>query len=72
VLRRFNSQQLISKDLSENLEAYFQYRWKHDVNQAIKSRDEVELLEQLPKNVQHDIYRKFLFTSLVKVYACAI
>jgi len=53
VLQRFNEEEPILADLSEKIEEYFSYRWANNKNQAIECLSEVELLEQLPANVQH-------------------
>ena len=61
VMRKFNSNQSLPQKTVAKFEAYFQYRWKHDRQLAISQRPDIELLEQLPKTVQTDIYMEFLF-----------
>ena len=54
------------------MKMYFQYRWEKDKNLANSTREDKELLEQLPISVQHDIYLDFLFKSLMFVYKTAL
>ena len=40
---------------------HFDNKWKTDRNQATDEPDEIELLGQLPVNVQNKIFLEFLF-----------
>ena len=50
------------------MEAYFQYKWKHDRNLAISTEDDFRLFEQLPGRVQTEIYVAFLFRHFTETY----
>lgn len=60
VLSKMNNREIkaqIKKDISE----YFEYKWTKDRNLAISKEEDLELLAQLPHEVQENIYTKFLF-----------
>jgi hypothetical protein len=47
--------------MKERIEEYFDYRWENDHNQAISEPEDVALLEQLPSEIQCNIYKDFMF-----------
>jgi len=44
---------------------FFEYKWRNDRNQAITRMEELNLLTQLPDDIQSEIYAKFLFKSFL-------
>ena len=50
------------------MEAFFAYRWQKDKNIAISTAEDQELLEQLPKLIQKQIYTEFLFKDFVRAF----
>jgi hypothetical protein len=63
MLVHFNKEKAIEFKLKREIEEHFDYRWKHDRNQAITSDEDVSHFEQLPDGVQDKLYREFLFIS---------
>jgi hypothetical protein len=56
VLKHFNSNEEMDYDFKLQIEEFFAYRWGNDKNQAFQEDMEQDLLEQLPKEVQNDIF----------------
>ena len=38
--------------LKERIEAFFDYKWEHDKNQAFKDKVDMDMFSQLPPEVQ--------------------
>mmetsp|Transcript_2219 Transcript_2219/g.3336 ORF Transcript_2219/g.3336 Transcript_2219/m.3336 type:complete len:160 (-) Transcript_2219:2317-2796(-) len=51
VLKKFNLNEEMAPGRAAALERYFKYRWSNDHNHALKTREDLELFEQLPKKV---------------------
>ena len=64
-MARFNGNKSINQKLMKEIEAFFDYKWKNDKNQAIDDDEEIALLEQLPINVQDTLYSSFLFNDFL-------
>lgn len=65
MIKRFNGDVPLRLDLKQEIEEYFSYRWEYDRNQAIDDKEEQDMLEQLPSEVQNRIYNEFLFQKFV-------
>jgi hypothetical protein len=63
LLRRFNDNVPIKVQLKEQIEKHFDYKWKKDKNQSVDDDEEVEMLNQLPDEVQNRIFCEFLFSE---------
>ena len=63
--KKLNGDQPLPKDLVQNMEEYFQFRWKYDRNLAVSADIDLKLLDQLPGRVQTELYVDYLFKSFV-------
>jgi hypothetical protein len=54
--------------MKNQIEEFFDHKWQHDKNLAIMHPDDQDLLEQLPNEIQLQIYRDFLFRSFLKSF----
>ena len=52
LIKNFNSGNNLKKKIVKDIENYFEYRWQNDKNQAIRLEEDVEILNQMPINVQ--------------------
>lgn len=68
MMKHFNGNVDTKLELKRQIEEYFDYRWKHDKNQAIDDEEEQKILEQLPDNVQNDIFARFLFQNFMMLF----
>ena len=68
VLRRFNGNQQIDKNIRAEIEQFLEYSWNHDPTQALKSDADVKLLSELPQSVRLKIYTDFLFDEFLKQF----
>jgi len=50
------------------IEAFFDYKWNNDKNQAIDDDEEIALLEQMPIVVQDHLYSGFLFNDFLQKF----
>ena len=60
MMARFNNGKKVDTNLKNKIEAYFEYRWKHDKNQAVDEEDEKSMLYQMPFEVQNKLFSGFL------------
>lgn len=67
-LGKFNKDVPIEKESKEKIEKYFEYRWKHYKNVAISTKEDEELLEQLPMVVRTEIYTNYLYKDFMRTY----
>ena len=51
LLAHFNKNRPLDQDLSDRLEQYFEYYWKHDKNYACKNEMDIHFMEELPDHV---------------------
>ena len=61
MLAHFNKNRPLPKQMIAELETYFEYFWQNDRNYAIKSEEDQRFMDELPNNIQTDIYKDFLF-----------
>jgi hypothetical protein len=47
--------------MKNNIEAYFDYRWKNDHNQAVSEENDERMFNTLPVETQEQLYINFLF-----------
>ena len=69
VLQRFNGNQPLQKEIRSDIETYFEFRWQNDKTQALQTRADQELFEQLPHSVRYRIYSEFLFDEFLLIFA---
>ncbi len=55
LLARFNKGRALPKDMTRQIEAYFDYYWKYDKNYAIKSQDDKRFMSELPEHIQINV-----------------
>jgi len=58
----------LPRKIQNQVENYFEYRWAHNKNNAVSCQQDIDLLEQLPIEVQKKIFCDFLFRDLVAHY----
>jgi len=66
LIKRFNSSRSVSIELKQKIEEYFDYRWVNDRNQAVSTEEDLKLFQELPSQVQRNIYSHFLFKNFIK------
>lgn len=52
LIKRFNNDRDINRDLMLRIEDFFEYKWEEDVNLAIITDDDFSLLNQLQYDIQ--------------------
>jgi len=67
-MEKFNGDRPLKKELLEEFEDYFHHRWMRHRNNAISTQEDHDLLVQLPRKVQIQIYSEFLFKDFVLTY----
>lgn len=55
--------------LKERIEAFFDYKWEHDKNQAFREEEDLQLFQQLPPDVQVQMYNQYLFVGFLKAFS---
>ena len=65
IFRRFNAQKPLPIEIMRKIEQFFAYKWTHDRNNAMKSDEDIAILSEIPEDVQHLIFNKFLFTDFL-------
>jgi len=50
------------------IENFFDFRWKNDVNLAISSEEDIKLLSELPDEVIIKILRTYLFSRFLESF----
>ena len=68
MLKHFNGDQPINTNLQKSIEEFFDYKWNKDRNQAMDDDQEQALLEQLPIEVQNNIFCKFLYFDFISIF----
>lgn len=61
ILEHFNSGQKLNHQFYRHLEVYFDYRWSFDKSAAVKQKEDIDLLSQMPSEVQIELYSNFLY-----------
>lgn len=67
-IEKFNGNLRLSSHIYTDFEDYFQYRWEKNRNHAICTQSDEDLLDQLPKSVQIQIYTEYLFKDFAQLY----
>lgn len=68
LLKNFNNNKPLPPDVIAKFEAYFEYFWRNDKNYAIQTEDDMKLLDELPYNIQANIYKDFLFEDFLEQF----
>lgn len=68
-IKRFNNMESIDIQLKERIEAFFDYKWEHDKNQAFKDEHEILMFTQLPPEVQVQMYNQYLFQTFLTAFS---
>lgn len=68
LIKQFNKGQNIDYTLQFQIEDFFDYRWVNDRNQAISTQDDIDLISQLPLEIQRKIYSDFLFKNFLQSF----
>ena len=66
LIKRFNYGRPVTVDLKEKIEHYFTYRWLNDKNIGISSEADIKIFDELPTNVQQQLYSEFLFKIFIR------
>ena len=72
IIKKFNENEPLPAKQVEEIEQYFSYRWANDKNFAIHTKAEFDLLDQLPEQVQYDIYLDFFFKQSIQIYMASL
>jgi hypothetical protein len=64
-LKKFNHNKDIKLEFAEEIEDFFQFKWKFDRNQAIIEDQDRKMLAELPDFVQVKIYTSYLFKKFL-------
>jgi len=51
--------------MKNNIEEFFDYKWQNDKNLAIMNDDDQTILQQMPEEIQLEIYTNFLFKTFL-------
>lgn len=65
VMKHFNENEAIDFCLQTKIEDYFLHRWRNYKNMAFQSREDKEMLEQLPMNIAQNIFMVFLYETFI-------
>jgi hypothetical protein len=68
LMKYLNKGQNIKLELEDAIEEFFDYKWMQDKNLAFSTKEDIDLLEQLPESVQVKIYSDFLFHRFLYKY----
>ena len=68
LLRYLNEEKPLSEQFRLKLRTYFDWRWKHDLNQGIDGEEELAILAELPDDRQDQIYASYLFRDFLRNY----
>lgn len=68
LIHYFNKGKNIDKELRQRVEAYFDYRWINDRNQAITEEEDVKILNELPTDVKRRVFSDFLHRKFLLKY----
>lgn len=52
LMAKFNKGRPLSKEMTRQIEDYFEYYWSHDRNYAIKSSEDMAFYRELPKDIK--------------------
>ena len=58
--------QPIKSSFRYQIEQHMKYKWGNDRNQALQEEEDVTILEQIPEEVQDEIYYKFLHQKFLR------
>lgn len=61
IITRKNGNEILPLEMKNNIESYFDYRWKNDHNQAVSEENDVRLFNTLPVETREQLYINFLF-----------
>ena len=64
-LKNFNNQEQMDQKFKKRIEKFFKYKWKNDRNYVMRQQESQKMLEQLPLDVQVQIFTKFLFSEFM-------
>jgi len=68
LISHFNKKAPMDIELKQKIEAFFDYKWSFDRNQAFDEEEEVAMMQQLPYEVINKIYCNFLFSSFLSTF----
>lgn len=65
MMKWFNNGRYMDQGYQNTIETYFAYRWSNDKNIAISTKEDEDLLDQVPDFVQREIYSDYLFREFL-------
>ena len=68
MMKHYNNGESIDYGLKKKIEDHFDYMWKNDRNQAMKTEEDLSQYEQLPEHVQNKLYTNFLFSDFCTLF----
>ena len=54
-MAKFNKGRPLPKEMTREIEAYFEYYWKNDKNYAIQSEEDKRFMKELPKAIRRNV-----------------
>jgi hypothetical protein len=66
ILRQYNGRQIINIEFQHKITAYFEYRWKNDRIVAFQLQEDLDVVDQLPREVQCSIFVDFLYKDFLE------
>ena len=66
IMKRMNEDQELNYYFKDDIERYFEYRWRKNKNAALESPEERNNIAQLPIQVMDHFYCGFLFESFLR------
>ena len=69
MILHFNKGKPLNDHLKIQIEQYFSYKWANDHNQGLDDDWELQILDELPVEVQDKLYFGFLFTDFLEKFS---
>ena len=68
-IKHYNKEHPIKHELMQKIIQLFDYRWKNDKLIAFQDNADIDILDQLPEEIQRTIYVEFLFRDFLMDYS---
>lgn len=68
LLRKYNDDNCMDPSVTEKIEAFFEHKWKFDKNNSFHDQVDLNILIQLPHQIQYQIFHEFLFIDFFAAF----
>lgn len=58
----------IDEKMRNEIQSFFEFRWEKDKTQALRTKADQDIFDQMPYAVQNKIYTDFLFGDFLKIF----